>query len=399
MEKTEIEKSDVLGTLKKFFQWEAVGGVLLAFATILALIVANTSLDSFFSDIFKMPVIVKFGDFGVEKTFLHWINDGLMVVFFFMVGLELKREWIEGELSKPESRVLPGICAIMGMLVPALIYIIFNYNDSIRMKGWAIPAATDIAFALGVLSLFGKKVPVGLKVFLVSLAIMDDVGVIIIIAIFYTAQISQAALIFAGSMLVILWTLNKKKVYILSPYLWFGLLLWLCVLKSGVHATLAGVLLAFFIPIRNHKNGSSPLRKLEHELHPLVMLVILPLFAFANARVPLNIEQIQGMMDSASLGVILGLVLGKPIGILLGAWLGIKVFKASLPEGMNQTLLIGLAFLCGIGFTMSLFITTLAFEQNIDLVVGSRMGILVASLIASMIGALLISIGLRQKSQ
>ncbi len=393
-----MHKTDVLGTLKRFFQWEAVGGILLAFATLLALIVANTSLDSVFSEIFKMPVIVKFGDFGVEKTFLHWINDGLMVIFFFMVGLELKREWIEGELSKPEARVLPGICAVMGMIVPALVYIALNYDDTTRIKGWAIPAATDIAFALGVLSLFGKKVPVGLKVFLVSLAIMDDVGVIIIIAIFYTAQISQAALIFAASMLAILWTLNKYRVYILSPYLWFGLLLWLCVLKSGVHATLAGVLLAFFIPIRNHKDNSSPLRKLEHELHPLVMLVILPLFAFANARVPFNIEQIKGMLDPVSLGVVLGLVLGKPIGILLGAWLGIKVFKASLPEGMNKTLLVGLAFLCGIGFTMSLFITTLAFDQNMNLVIGSRMGILVASFIAALIGALLISIGLRAKN-
>lgn len=384
----------MLEYVKNFFKWEAVGGVLLALTTVVALLIANSSYGEAYTQFFQLPVVIKIGNFGLDKPLLLWINDGLMAIFFFLVGLELKREWLEGELSSAKSRVLPGIAALFGMIVPALFYVYFTQDDPARMKGWAIPAATDIAFALGVLSLFGKRIPIGLKIFLVTLAIIDDVGAILIIAIFYTSQLSLLSLGGASILLLVLYVLNRKKVCAIPPYLLFGTLLWVCVLKSGVHATIAGVLLAFFIPLQSSDNQNSPLKRLEHELHPSVAFFILPLFAFANAGVPINMQAFTSF-DTVSLGVISGLLLGKPIGVLLGTFLGVILFKAKLAEGINLRLLLGVAFLCGIGFTMSLFITFLAFDSNMQLAIESRLAILLASAIAACIGTVFIYWGTR----
>ncbi|MCS5709508.1 Na+/H+ antiporter NhaA [Candidatus Berkiella cookevillensis] len=380
----------MLGYLQNFFKWEAAGGVLLAFATVIALCIANSPFSEAYVQFFQLPVIVKIGEFGLDKTLLLWINDGLMAVFFLLVGLELKREWLEGELSNAKSRVLPGIAALFGMIVPALFYVFFTQDDPTRMRGWAIPAATDIAFALGVLSLFGSRIPIGLKIFLVTLAIIDDVGAILIIAIFYTSQLSLIALGLSGVLVFALYLLNRKNVYAILPYILLGSVLWFCVLKSGVHATIAGVLLAFCIPLQSVSQSISPLKKLEHELHPYVVFFILPLFAFANAGVSINTQSLASL-DTVSQGVASGLLLGKPIGVLLGTWLGMVLFKAKLPNGVNLRLLLGMAFLCGIGFTMSLFISFLAFDVNhLQLAAESRLAILLASATAACIGALFI---------
>ena len=350
-----------ISALQRFFKRESSGGILLFIAAVLAMVCANTPLSQYYDLLVSIPVEVKFGALEIAKPLLLWINDGLMAIFFFVVGLELKRELLEGELSDKKNIILPGIGAIGGMLVPALIYVGFNYNNPLAMKGWAIPAATDIAFALGVLSLLGSRVPLSLKVFLTSLAIFDDVGAILIIAIFYTSKISLVALAGVVCCLPFLWFLNRLKVCAKAPYLFIGILMWVAMLKSGVHATLAGVVAAFFIPMRsNGCTDVSPLRTLEHDLHGLVSFIVLPIFAFANAGIDLRGMGADAMLHDVPIGIALGLFIGKQLGIFGFCAIAIKAGLVAFPKGMNMKTLYGTAAVCGIGFTMSLFIVALS---------------------------------------
>ncbi len=378
----------MISLIREFLKLESAGGLLLVVATVLALIMKNSTFSGWYDSLLNTPVYVAIGEFQIAKPLLLWINDGLMAVFFFVVGLELKREFLEGELSNRSQIILPAFAATGGMLVPAAIYAYINWGHPITMNGWAIPAATDIAFALGVLALLGSRVPVTLKLFLMALAILDDVGAIIIIALFYTTELSTLSLTTAGICLLTLIYLNKKGVTHLPVYLFIGLIMWASVLKSGVHATLAGVFLAFTIPLRNPEDPEhSPARQLEHELHPTVAYVILPLFAFANAGVPLAGMTIKALFEPVSLGIIAGLFIGKQLGVFSFAWLAIRLKMASLPDKVSWTQLYGAAILCGIGFTMSLFIASLAFEHvGQEYIRQVRLGILVASLLSAGIG-------------
>ena len=344
-----------------------------------------------------MPVVVAVGAFEIAKPLLLWINDGLMALFFFLVGLELKREFIEGDLSKPGQVTLPAIGAVGGMLMPALIYAGLNYENPSALSGWAIPTATDIAFALGILAIIGSKVPLQLKVFLTSLAIFDDLGAIIIIALFYTEQLSMLSLIVAASMLSILFVLNRKNVTSTSPYIFIGLVLWVAVLKSGVHATLAGVILAFFIPIKGKGDEPSPLKSLEHNLHSTTAFIVLPIFAFANAGISFTNVGIEQVMSPVPLGITLGLFIGKQLGVFGFCFIAIKLGFAKLPSNVNWTLLYGVALLCGVGFTMSLFIGSLAFEQVNDIpLYKDRLGIVIGSLISGILGYLVIKAAVKK---
>lgn len=376
--------------LSEFASSESSGGILLIIAAALAMIMANSAFSDLYQQILQVTMEVRVGNFGIDKPILLWINDGLMAVFFFLVGLELKRELIEGELSNRKNIILPGVGALGGMLVPAIIYIMINYKDPIAIDGWAIPTATDIAFALGILSLLGSRVPVSLKIFLTSLAIFDDVGAIIIIAIFYSAKLSFTALIIALCCIAVLFLLNRLKVSSASVYLAVGLVMWVATLKSGVHATLSGVVLAMFIPIKDYKNPDySPLKTLEHDLHAVVMLFVIPIFAFANAGVNFAGQGFAQFFHSVPLGVTLGLFLGKQIGIMAFCWFFIKMGWASLPRGMNWNCLYGTSVLCGIGFTMSLFIGSLAFgEMAGQLPFDERLGIVLGSLLSGLVGYL-----------
>lgn len=382
----------MISLVREFLKLESAGGLLLVIATILALVMKNSAYSDWYAALLNTPVNVAIGEFQIAKPLLLWINDGLMAVFFFIVGLELKREFLEGELSNRSQIVLPAFAATGGMLVPAAIYAYINWGHPVTMNGWAIPAATDIAFALGVLALLGPRVPVSLKLFLMALAILDDVGAIIIIALFYTTELSTLSLTTAGICLFLLIFLNKRGVTHLPIYLFIGAIMWASVLKSGVHATLAGVFLAFTIPLRDAEDPRhSPLRQLEHELHPSVVYVILPLFAFANAGVPLAGMTIKALLEPVSLGIILGLFVGKQLGVFSFAWLAIKLKLATLPDKVSWTQLYGAAVLCGIGFTMSLFIASLAFEhEGQEYIRQVRLGILVASLMAAVAGYLLL---------
>lgn len=377
--------------LTNFFKKESAGGILLMIAAISAIIIANTPLYSLYDDLLEVPVEIRIGALHIAKPLILWINDGLMAIFFFLIGLELKRELLEGELSDLNKIILPASAAIGGMLFPALIYVALNHNDPAALKGWAIPAATDIAFALGILAVFGKRVPLALKVFLVSLAIMDDMGAIIIIAIFYTSELSTGSMIVALTSLTVLATFNRQNLRSLTPYILVGIVLWIAVLKSGVHATLAGVLLAFFIPLKTKsKNERSLAKNLERDLHGSVSYVIIPIFAFANAGIPLDGLSISTLIDPIPLGIILGLFFGKQIGIMLFSFIAIKSGITSLPEDVTWKQLYGVALLCGVGFTMSLFIGALAFEQGgteITLM-NDRLGILVGSTISAIAGYL-----------
>jgi len=369
-------------------QHEAAGGVLLLLATICAMAIANSPWREWYALFLEMPVAVQIGNFKLAKPLLLWINDGLMAVFFLLVGLELKREVLIGELSQPSQVVLPLLAAVGGMVVPALIYLFFNRNDPTTASGWAIPAATDIAFALGVLALLGRRVPRSLKLFLLTLAIADDIGAIIIIALFYSGNLSLSSALAAALVLVALYCLNRSGVYGIAPYLLLGLLLWLAVLKSGVHATLAGVVLAFFIPLRGAPNGAvPPLLQLEHDIQPAVAFGILPLFAFVNTGITLEGLTVAALLQPVPLGITLGLVVGKLVGVFGCSWLTVKAGFARLPEGASWPALAGVALLCGIGFTMSLFVSSLAFEQgegNAMLV--DRLGILFGSGLAGLCG-------------
>ena len=371
----------------QFFRLESAGGILLMASATLAIILANTPLNSIYSSFLGTPVEVRVGALEIAKPLLLWINDGLMAIFFFLVGLELKRELTEGELSDKRNIILPGLGAIGGMLFPALVYVYFNAGDPVAMKGWAIPAATDIAFALGVLSLLGSRVPIALKVFLTSLAIFDDIGAIIIIAAFYTANISFTALAIVSLCIPILFLLNRRGVESKSFYLLIGAIMWISMLKSGVHATLAGVLLAMFIPMRSKENPEhSPVKSMEHDLHSVVAFFVLPVFAFANAGLDLSGFKLEQLTHGVPMGVALGLFVGKQIGIFGLCWLGIKLKLTSLPEGMSWTSLYGTAALCGIGFTMSLFIGSLAFEDAGNPLFDERLGIILGSIASGIVG-------------
>jgi NhaA family Na+:H+ antiporter len=385
-----------LSAIRQFLKLESASGLLIVLAGILAMIAANTPLSGLYDGLLSVPVEVRVGALGIDKPLLLWINDGLMAIFFLLVGLEVKRELLEGELSEPARVALPAVAAIGGMVVPAAVYAAINWGDPVGMRGWAIPAATDIAFALGVLSLFGERVPVGLKIFLMTLAIIDDLGAIVIIALFYTSNLSVTSLVLAAAALVVLVTLNLRRVTAIAPYVITGILLWIFVLKSGVHATLAGVALAFAIPMRDPKRTEhSPLCEMEHALHPWVAYGILPLFAFANAGISLAGLGLDDLLEPVPLGIMLGLMVGKPVGVMLFAWAVVASGFARLPERVQWMQMLGAAFLCGIGFTMSLFIGALAFEQQVAAqIVSDRLGILCGSLVSAVIGYLLLRFAL-----
>ena len=386
----------IIKSINDSLKLEAASGIILMFAAVAAMIIANSPLMSYYDMLLNIPVQVSVGTFEIAKPLLLWINDGLMALFFFLVGLELKREFLEGDLSQPGQITLPAIGAFGGMLVPALCYVAFNYNDPQAVNGWAIPTATDIAFALGILSIIGSKVPLQLKVFLTSLAIFDDLGAIIVIALFYTDQLSMLSLIFATSVITILFIMNKRGVTNTAPYIFLGIILWIAVLKSGVHATLAGVVLAFFIPIKGQEGESSPLKSLEHNLHSLVAFIVLPVFAFANAGISFAGIGIEQVMAPVPLGIIVGLVVGKQLGVFGFCFIAIKLGWAKLPTNVSWRLLYGVAILCGVGFTMSLFIGSLAFEQDngATLIFQDRLGIVIGSLISGILGYFIIKGGL-----
>jgi len=374
-------------TFTRFFQLEAASGLLLIAAAALALIINNSSLSWLYSGLLDTPVVAQIGALKIAKPLLLWINDGLMAMFFLLIGLEVKREVLDGQLSNPSQIVLPGAAAIGGMVVPALVYWFLNREDPAALGGWAIPMATDIAFALGVLALLGKRVPVSLKLFLMTLAIIDDLGAIIVIAVFYSGTLSTLSLALAGACIIALIAMNRLGVVKLGPYMIIGLILWVCVLKSGVHATLAGVTLAFCIPLRTKNAETSPLLTLEHALHPWVAYGILPLFAFANAGLSLSGVTVESFTHHVPMGIATGLLLGKTVGVFGLTWLAVKIGIAALPQGANWGHVLGVAILCGIGFTMSLFVGSLAFEPGVSDYAGmDRMGILTGSILAALIG-------------
>ncbi len=394
---TPPRRDGLLQPLQDFLQLESAGGLILMAATLLALVVGNSPLAGRYAALLDLPLAVSAGTFKIAKPLLLWINDGLMAVFFFLVGLELKREVLEGHLSSPRRASLPAFAAAGGMLMPALIFMAFNRSDPLAMKGWAIPTATDIAFALGVLSLLGRRVPVALKAFLLSVAIFDDLGAIIVIAVFYTAELSALSLGVAGGLILVLAALNRLGVMRPAAYVLVGIPLWVAVLKSGVHATLAGVVLAMAIPLRASSRpgrapgAEPPLRHLEHALHPWVAFGVLPVFAFANAGVPLAGLAPADMLHPVPLGIAAGLLFGKLAGVLSFSWLATRVGIASLPDGADWKQLFGIALLCGIGFTMSLFIASLAFEAGGASFQGlERLGILAGSLVSGVAGYLVL---------
>lgn len=382
-----------IASLDDFLKLESAAGIVLVAAAATAMILANSPLAPLYNLLIEMPVEIRIGPLLLAKPLLLWINDGLMAVFFFLVGLELKREVFEGSLSDLPTAALPIVGAIGGMAVPALFYIAFNHDDAVAMSGWAIPAATDIAFALGVLSLLGSRVPAALKVFLVSLAIFDDIGAIVIIALFYTSELSTTALMIAAVAIAGLVVLNRRGVSEIVPYLLFGAVLWVAVLKSGVHATLAGVVLAMFIPLHDkHQPERSPLRELEHDLHTVVAFVILPVFAFANAGIALTGMSGAQILHPVPTGIAAGLFLGKQIGVFGSCWLAIRLGLARLPSQTRWLDLYGVALLCGIGFTMSLFVGSLAFEETgVNQLFDERLGIIIGSLLSAIAGYLVLN--------
>jgi Na+:H+ antiporter, NhaA family len=382
----------MISSIRRFIASESAGGVVLALAAVLALIVANSSLGPLYRQFVEMQGEVRIGGdwLVLSKSLLHWVNDLWMAVFFFLVGLEIKREVLAGELASVKQASLPAVAAVGGMIVPALIYFALNHADPIALRGWAIPTATDIAFALGILMLLGPRVPVSLKVFLTAVAIIDDLGAIIVIAVFYTAQLSMPMLAAAGVGIALLFVLNRAGVKNIGPYAAIGIVVWLCVYKSGIHATLAGVATAMAIPMRD-KHGGSPLETAEHALHPWVAFLVLPMFAFANAGVSLQGVSFGTLAEGIPLGIMSGLVFGKAIGVFGSAMLLTQLTGGSLPAGASTRQFFGVCVLCGIGFTMSLFIGGLAFAGQDPLYETEvKLGVLGGSLIAGVVGVLLL---------
>lgn len=384
----------------QFLRLEAVSGIILFVMAAAALIVCNSRYVDWYQQLWQLPIGMSVAGYAFTNPLLFWINEGLMTLFFLMVGLELKREFLEGELAALHQVILPAIAALGGMLVPAVMYCLINYHNNETIVGWAVPVATDIAFALGVLSLFGRRVPLGLKLFLMALAIFDDLGAILIIALFHSQSLSYWSLGLAISFSVVLFILNKSGVRGLFPYLLVGFLLWLCVLQSGVHATVAGVVLALFIPLKQEKNEkAAPLMRLENWLHPWVAYGVMPLFAFANAGLSFYGLSVGIIFDQVALGTLLGLFLGKQMGVLFFSWLTIKLRWAVLPENTSWIALYSVAILCGIGFTMSLFLGTLAFEGRSPIyLMEVRLGVLIGSGISALLGAMLLHLALPGKA-
>lgn len=373
--------------LDEFLKLETAGGLVLVAAAALALVVANIpALRDVYDWILAQPLTITLGSLGVDKPLLLWINDALMALFFLLVGLELKREIVEGQLSEASQLTLPVMAAVGGLVLPALIFWWFNADQGMQRNAWAVPTATDIAFALAVLGLFGSRVPLSLKLFLASVAIVDDMAAITIIALFFTDQLSLLSLGLAMAGVFLLAVLNRRGVSRLGPYALTGLFVWLCILKSGVHATLAGVIVAMFIPLKAD-DDLSPARHLEHILHPWVVWAVLPLFAFANSGVVFSTGSAQQILEPLALGIVLGLVVGKPVGVVLMVLIARVFGLASLPEGTSWRQMVGVGLLCGIGFTMSLFIGSLAFElghiPNLD---GVKLAVLTGSAISALLG-------------
>lgn len=391
------ESSTIVTAINDFLRLESAGGVLLLLAAALALLVANSPLVELYRSLLGTTVAVQVGALVVSKPFFLWVNDGLMAVFFFLIGLEIKREVLEGELSSLSQIILPGMGALGGMLVPALIYAWLNWGDPVALDGWAIPVATDIAFALALLSAFGRRVPTALKVFLLTLAIFDDLAAIVIIALFYSADLSLTALMIGVIALFIAVVMNRAGVTHIPSYILLGTVLWTALLKSGVHATLAGVLLAFCIPMRDEQ-GSSPLRELEHGLHRPVAFAILPIFAFVNAGLSLSGITFDDLVHPVTLGIILGLLVGKPLGVLLFACIPVALGMARLPDKVSWLQIAGVSFACGIGFTMSLFIAGLAFEHGSgEYFRGDRLGILAGSVLSAIAAFVILHLSLTER--
>lgn len=379
-------------SLHRFLTSDAAGGVTLIIASLLAMLLANfAATRDAYSAFLAMPVSIRVGALSIDKNMLLWINDALMAIFFLLIGLEVKREIIQGALASLRQASFPVIAALGGMIAPALLFLAFNINYPSARQGWAIPAATDIAFALGVLALLGSRVPASLKIFLMALAIIDDLGAIIIIALFYTSDLSLVSLVAAAMAIAALAALNVMKVRRTGVYMVVGAVLWFAVLKSGVHATLAGVIVGFFIPLAEQK-GRSPAKELEHVLHPWISWLILPLFAFANAGITLDGVSPHEIFSMLPLGIMVGLIIGKPLGISLFCWLGVKSRFASLPPGTSMRDIMAIGVLCGIGFTMSIFIASLAFESHDpQMIVLAKLGILSGSILSAVIGYMLLN--------
>ena len=379
-------------SFREFFKLESTAGLILFVAAVLAMVLKNSPLAAWYSDLLTLPIQIRAGDLDLNKPLVLWVNDGLMAVFFLLVSLEIKREILIGHLSRPSDLILPGAAAIGGMILPAAIYAGLNWGNAEDLHGWAIPTTTDIAFSLGVLALFAARAPLALKIFLMTLAVLDDLGAIVIIAIFYSDNLSWTSLMIALLVSVGLFTLNRIGVRRMAPYFLLGAILWVSVLKSGVHATLAGVILAFAIPLGDPDDEhKSPLQHLIHVFHPWVAFAILPLFAFMNAGVILADFNPSRLMNPVPIGIALGLFLGKPIGVMAFTWIAVRLRLASLPESVNWQQLLGVAFLCGIGFTMSLFLGSLAFQEGgAGYSRADRLGIILGSLASGLVGYLIL---------
>lgn len=380
--------------LESLLREESAGGIVLVMVAILAILLANSPFNPLYEGFLNIPLQVRIADLNLEKPLLLWINDGLMAIFFFLVGLEIKREIMTGHLSSPSQVILPAVAAVAGIAVPALIYYGLNTGDATAMRGWAIPSATDIAFALGVFSLFKDKVPVSLKLFLLSVAIFDDLGAIVIIALFYSSELSTTSLGIAAAGVAILGIFNYLNVRRQAAYIMIGVVVWVAVLKSGVHATLAGFVIALFIPLSlKNQDGHEMLPHLEHTLHPWVAFMILPLFAFANAGVNLDGVSLSALGNSVTMGIALGLIVGKQVGIFLICAAVIRMGWAKLPEGASWVQFYAVSLLCGIGFTMSLFIGTLAFEGlPAEYLTQVKLGVLIGSIVSAVLAAILLKV-------
>ena len=384
--------------LTNFFRLESLAGALLIFATLLALVVSNSALTGLYEQLLNVPLSVSVGELVVQKPILLWINDGLMAVFFFLIGLEVKREMLEGQLTTRSQVLLPALAAVGGFVVPALIYTALNWGNHEALEGWAIPSATDIAFALGVLMLLGSRVPLALKVFLTSIAIFDDIAAIAVIAMFYTDALSLTSLVAGVAGIAMLALFNRAGVKAIGIYTIVGIVVWFCVLESGVHATLAGFAVACTIPLRTSDGNKSPLKVLEHALHPYVVYLILPVFAFANAGVSFAGVDADVAFGTVSLGIVAGLVLGKQLGVMGAVWLAVRLKIAKLPQGCNWLSVYGVALLTGIGFTMSIFVGSLAFERGqFDYLAATRVGVLAGSLISAVAGYLVLRMAFAER--